>query len=282
MLSSLPILQPPSPHTLWYPSLSAAAAPPSPSQANPTDPHQNPHVHNHRPSTTTNNNNNPHAPHQRTLLSTLRADEAAVFHRKAHIRRFGANWLRPPGVGKTLQGMADERAEREEGEIARAREFAAAEAQAQAEAEAEAAQGLPLRDGGEGERDLDEEVPDAEADVDVDGEGGWSDAEDEVEDLEGVERSLLGDLEEEEGGGEVDLDAEVPDAQEGSYEHTDTEVEDASSDIDEGGPVRGAFGNGRPATVLGTNGGVLGSSVFGSSPVRQGRRSGGRGRGREN
>ncbi|CAD6582232.1 MAG: hypothetical protein ASARMPRED_000907 [Alectoria sarmentosa] len=189
--------------------------------------------------------------------------------------------------------MADERAEREEGEIARAREFAAAEAQAQAEAEAEVMQGLPLQDGGEGEgeRDLDEEVPDAEADldVDVDGEGVWSDAEDEEEELERVERSLLGDLEEEEeggfaveGGGEVDLDAEVPEAQEGDYEHTDTEVEDESSDDDEGGPVRGAFGNGRTGTVLGTNGGVLGSSVFGSSPVRQGRRSGGRGRGREN
>lgn len=187
--------------------------------------------------------------------------------------------------------MADERAEREEGEIARAREFAAAEAQAQAEAEAEVVQGLPVRDGGEGERDLDEEVPDADADVDadVDGEGVWSDAEEEEEELERVERSLLGDLEEEEeggfaveGGGEVDLDAEVPEAQEGSYEHTDTEVEDESSDDDEGGPVRGAFGTGRTGTVLGIHGGVLGSSVFGSSPVRQGRRTGGRGRGREN
>lgn len=50
----------------------------------------------------------------RTLLSVLRADEVTILTRKANIRRFGAGWLRPMGVGKTLQGMADEMAEREE------------------------------------------------------------------------------------------------------------------------------------------------------------------------
>lgn len=50
--------------------------------------------------------------------SALRADENAIATRKANIRRFGAGWLRPPGIGKTLQGMEDERIEREEQEAA--------------------------------------------------------------------------------------------------------------------------------------------------------------------
>ena len=58
---------------------------------------------------------------QRTLLSILRADENLIAQRKQNIRRFGAGWLRPPGVAKTLQGMDDEKAEREEVESARAR-----------------------------------------------------------------------------------------------------------------------------------------------------------------
>lgn len=48
----------------------------------------------------------------------LRADENAIATRKANIRRFGAGWLRPPGIGKTLQGLEDERLEREEQEAA--------------------------------------------------------------------------------------------------------------------------------------------------------------------
>ena len=53
----------------------------------------------------------------RTALSILRADENIVAIRKQNIRRFGAGWLRPLGVGKTLQGMADENAEKEEQEL---------------------------------------------------------------------------------------------------------------------------------------------------------------------
>lgn len=94
-----------------------------------------------------------------------------------------------------------------------------------------------------------------------------------------------------------DLDDDVPEA--GSYQHTDTEVEDDSS-VDEPlgvgvGDRRTTFETTQDAVErsvrMGTGGGgsgVLGSSVFGSSPVvqmsYQGRRAsgGGRGRGREN
>ena len=90
----------------------------------------------------------------------------------------------------------------------------------------------------------------------------------------------------------------------GSYQHTDTEVEDDSSG-DEGLVVGGNVGAGGRAPIQGTaqgirernmrpgttalgGSGVLESSVFGSSPAvqvsYQGRRGsgGGRGRGREN
>ena len=50
------------------------------------------------------------------MLSTLLADERAVELRKANVRRFGAGWIKPPGLSKTLQGMQDEQAEREEQE----------------------------------------------------------------------------------------------------------------------------------------------------------------------
>ncbi len=100
--------------------------------------------------------------------------------------------------------------------------------------------------------------------------------------------------------GNVDLDEMIPDADAdagGEYEHTDTEVEDVSSSDEEGvgvgaeqqgrrGPVVGTFRQGVQGVVQRVGG--LGSSVFGSSPVREslggrGRRRSGRGRGgREN
>lgn len=261
----------PQPHALWYPSLSTnpQPAPTDSHTSDPNNPIAQPHPHHQQAHQQQNRPLNP----QRTLLSTLRADESALQTRKANIRRFGAGWLRPPGVGKTLQGIADERAEREEVESARAREFALQEAQAAAEAEA--MEGV-VEGGGEegmGERDLDDEVPEGEGDADAD--AGWMSEEEEGDGEEGV------GLEEEgvEGG---DLDDEVPEGEEGSYEHTDTEVEDSSSSEEEGGGGvvgRGLGGprlatfNTRTGEVVRTSvggGGVLASSVFGSSPVQMG------------
>ncbi len=56
--------------------------------------------------------------------------------------------------------------------------------------------------------------------------------------------------------GKRDLDEDVPEG--GSYQHTDTEVEDESSVEDGGG------------YVIGGGGGVLGRSVWGGSPVAVG------------
>ncbi|KAL8781829.1 MAG: hypothetical protein Q9213_005831, partial [Squamulea squamosa] len=210
-----------------------------------------------------------------------------------NIRRFGAGWLRPPGIPKTLQGMADEKAEREEQELVAQREQAMMDAQAAAEEEAMEQNGGALRaiEGGEeGEmvdeddmRDLDDEVPDAGMVGEAEGWESSDDEEDgdnvdegnqEIEGLgEGEEISIAVDADVlvgqsftgagEEGEGDYgvpgmlegegrDLDEDVPEA--GSYQHTDTEVEDESS-VEEGGSF-----------VVGGREGVLGRSVWGGSP----------------
>ena len=152
--------------------------------------------------------------------------------------------------------------------------------------EAEGEQGME-------ERDLDDEVPDADAGEDGYGEGygsPWTDEEDLAEDEENAfenGRSGLpsmevegdGDYAEGEEGGR-DLDEDVPEA--GSYQHTDTELEDESSD---GGDIPVPSASFREVGNGGA-GGVLGSSVFGSSPAlrvpRGARRSGSGPQRREN
>ncbi len=175
--------------------------------------------------------------------------------------------------------MADERAEREEQDSAAQREFVLAEAQAAAEAEAleREQQGMATGEGGEElERDLDDDVPDADEEDEMGDD--WVDDEQDIDDdglLPGMENEGEGDYGDD--GGRRDLDADVPEA--GSYQHTDTEAEDETSDD---GPLP------TPAfrEVGNTGGGVLGSSVFGSSPavrVQRGmRRSGGGARRSEN
>jgi len=129
------------------------------------------------------------------------------------------------------------------------------------------------------ERDLDDDIPDADEGHE------WIDEEDGLPAEEGD-----GDYGDEPGldmdaSMETrDLDDDVPEA--GSYQHTDTDVEDGSSDIEVGSGGRQSI----PAAmgVLSNAGRAYVSSAFGSSsPVAQrgGRRSGGglgRGRGGEN
>lgn len=106
-------------------------------------------------------------------LARLKADEDLLIRRKENIRRFGATWMRPAGVSKTLQAETEERIEREEQEILARREQMMLDMQAEQEAvearqraEAnDAANAAPAGaedDMGEGERDLDDEIPDAE------------------------------------------------------------------------------------------------------------------------
>ena len=155
--------------------------------------------------------------------------------------------------------MADERAEREEQESAANREYALAEAQAAAEAEAleREQEGMQVDDGQQAlERDLDDDVPDAE-EIDDGGED-WVDDEQDLDD-----DAMLPVMEDEGDGdyteGGRDLDEDVPEA--GSYQHTDTDYEDESSEED--AAPSATF---RDVGNTG-NGGVLGSSVFGSSPA---------------
>lgn len=270
--------------------------------------------------------------------SALLADENAIATRKANIRRFGAGWLRPPGVAKTLQGMEDEQLEREEQEAAALRyilglclvyywnglhaddlnrEQALAEAQHAAEEEAEAAARLLLQQQQQGEgqqqtttdprrgmnaeeRDLDAEIPEASSPVyasgldDTEGfsptvdaewvdeaDGGLPLADDEgdgdyAEDLD--DRQAVGD-----GSAmfmEQDLDDDVPEA--GSYQHTDTDVEDSSSTSSDDAGIdttdaarshqHGVWASQTlPPTMAAARqsfgGGGLASSIFGSSPV---------------
>ena len=154
------------------------------------------------------------------------------------------------------------------------------EAQAAAE---EASDGAEALDDGAEEHDLDDEIPDADQEENPeldDGQEAWED-EDGDDALPTEEGD--GDYAGEEGDGDTEgrnLDDEVPEG--GSYQHTDTDVEDESSE-DGDSVARESL----PAGMARSGG--LGSSVFGSSPVVQGRGVGrrggglvGRGQGREN
>ncbi|KAK4631776.1 hypothetical protein CLAFUR4_03846 [Fulvia fulva] len=270
----------------------------------------------------------------RSPLAILKAEEAAIESRKAAVRNFGSHWLRPPGISKTLQAMIEEALEREEQAEIERQEAGMRDMQAQqqlAEAQQQAQETAEEGEDGEEERDLDAEIPDADAttadvtfnedsmmegsqveitDQNIEDEGG-NENEMEVAELTGAAQD------EEELGIEMerDLDDSVPEA--GSYQHTDTEIEDSDSDseirssfIDRSAP-RSALSDATPAGQMGpparTAGGlqermraqvhaadalprspgsvnlsssILDSSLLGSSPVMQRTNGGARGRGR--
>lgn len=176
----------------------------------------------------------------RSPLALLAADEAAIAQRKAAIRNFGAHWIRPPGVPKTLQAMLEEEAERREQEELERQERGLLDMQAQQQLEetrqraAEvAAEGGEDAGEGTGERDLDDDIPEADAEATFNEDSmmdGSSQMEQErYEELE--EAELTGAARDEEELGvehERDLDESIPDA--GGYQHTDTEAEDMTSE----------------------------------------------------
>jgi hypothetical protein len=113
----------------------------------------------------------------------LKADEALLERRRQNVSNFGATWLKPPGVAKSLFQMREERREQEEHAEALRREHLAQElADAEAAGAAAAAAGelgadaddgigvmvAPAGDpmdedaGGAVERDLDDDIPDAD------------------------------------------------------------------------------------------------------------------------
>ncbi|KAF2471388.1 uncharacterized protein BDR25DRAFT_325135 [Lindgomyces ingoldianus] len=230
-----------------------------------------------------------HSSSSRSALAALAADENVIYQRKQNVRRFGAGWIRPPGVAKTYQATMDEAAEREEQEILARREqvlLDLAAAQTETANQQQAAEGAD-EEMAEPERDLDDEVPEAEADesdvsvteddvsgVDEGDNGHQGQAADitfnEDSFIEGsmvageVERML--EMEEAEMTGvlqeERDLDDDIPEA--GSYEHTETDLEDSSSEEDASrgpAPSTGRRSSGRQSS---------GRSSFG---IRGGRRN---------
>ncbi|KAJ4344316.1 hypothetical protein N0V95_006148 [Ascochyta clinopodiicola] len=245
---SLPLIAPRADASLWpshrvtnpFPSEDLSTSPPN----NAPHPHPQQRRATHRTS---------------TLLATLTQDENVFEQRKANVQRFGAGWIRPPGVTKTLQATTDEELEKQEQEIMARREqvmmdLAAAQQEA---ANAEERQDREeMEENGEvEERDLDDDVPEAEAsaselsasDASSDEEGSVSDTEDGAREQESIpfnedsfiegsmveaEVSAMLEMEEAEMAGvlqdERDLDDDIPEA--GSYEHTDSELEDSSDD----------------------------------------------------
>ncbi|KAI0882413.1 Apc15p protein-domain-containing protein [Annulohypoxylon maeteangense] len=174
MLSLLPDLAPRDSHALWYTStrnplasasLDASPYPPNNPSALGPQPHD-PSGLNHR-----------RGAHllDRSPLARLRADEQTLERRRANVTNFGAAWLKPLGIPKTLHQLREERREAEEHAEALRREQLAQEL-----AEAEAAGGggvdalLDAQGEGEGEdgvmddvqldgaRDLDEDIPEAD------------------------------------------------------------------------------------------------------------------------
>ncbi|KXT06640.1 hypothetical protein AC578_8497 [Pseudocercospora eumusae] len=186
--------------------------------------------------------------HARSPLALLCADETAIEQRKAAVRNFGAQWIRPPGVPKTLQAMREEELERQEQAEIERQERGLLDMQAQqqlAEAQRQAAETADAQDAGEGdeEHDLDADIPDADAEGDQttaettfneDSMMGGSQIQfpedndpDVDEELEVAELTGAARDEEDLGMGMGrDLDDSVPEA--GSYQHTDTEQEDDS------------------------------------------------------
>jgi hypothetical protein len=215
-----------------------STSPPNPSQRRPTSHHGQQQHHQHARSSTS------------ALLASLTHDENTIEQRKLNVRRFGAGWIRPPGIAKTLQAIKDEELEKEEQEIMQRREqvmmdLAAAQQDA-ANAEAREEQG----EEGEEERDLDDEVPEAEVTASESDDDSSDEEGDESVDEENdttvpfnegsfIEGSMLEaevshmlEMEEAEMAGvlqdERDLDDDIPEA--GSYEHTDSELEDDSEE----------------------------------------------------
>ncbi|KAF2826398.1 hypothetical protein CC86DRAFT_455902 [Ophiobolus disseminans] len=249
---SLPMIPPRADASLWpshrnnnnYYTEEASTSPPNTSSQR--HPHAHPGQH----------HNHGRSNYQSALLAALTQDENTIEQRKLNVRRFGAGWIRPPGINKTLQATDDEKLEKEEQEMMQRREqvmmdLAAAQqdaANAEARAQGEEEEGQDQTE----ERDLDDEVPEAEGSASEVSASDSSDEEGSVTDEGGendttvpfnedsfIEGSMLEaevshmlEMEEAEMAGvlqdERDLDDDVPEA--GSYEHTDSELEDESEE----------------------------------------------------
>ncbi|KAL2007621.1 hypothetical protein VTN00DRAFT_7603 [Thermoascus crustaceus] len=268
MMLSLPLITPRDSHELWYGSSQPYRSSPS-YNSNPSDPTQQPSSRRHG----NNNNNNNHLNGRMLISSTapsntlaaLSLEERALRARKQNIASFGYAWIKPAGCVKTMLGMREEEAEREEAANALAAEMNAAfmddgvgGGPGQAGAVLGAARlGVDGEEAGQDnddqmlERDLDDDIPDADADGLVEeGEEGLEEEEDVDEDGL-MQRDLDDDIpeafpDEDDNDGdddddededeqddddfdnEPDLDAEIPAAEEGD---DDMMVRDLDNDV---------------------------------------------------
>ncbi|CRG83202.1 hypothetical protein PISL3812_00552 [Talaromyces islandicus] len=202
-------------------------------------------------------------------LAALLFEERALRIRKENIASFGCAWIKPAGCPKTMLGMREEDAEREEGLAAAAQEMNAAAAAAAAAAATGAATGATgLADvdafgdatqqgmgqmgehgeGGEGEeleRDLDDDIPEADEGLVEEGEEGYEDDED--PDGELMERNLDDDIpdgfsegndsddedeDEDDFDNQPDLDNDIP-AADGEAGYGGIMVRDLDDDVPE-------------------------------------------------
>ncbi|RVD88467.1 uncharacterized protein DFL_002652 [Arthrobotrys flagrans] len=145
-----------------------------------------------------------------STLQQLAIDEDAVEKRKLHIARFGATWIKPPGMMKTLQGVIDEELERAE-QMALEGETTVDEGTFGQDVNMVG--GEPVEMVGEGDAEEDE------------GEDGGED--EEGEELEVGEEGLMEE-------GEVDLDADIPEADSTGWSEDEEEEEEEEEEEDEG------------------------------------------------
>ncbi|KAL1967272.1 hypothetical protein VTN77DRAFT_3318 [Rasamsonia byssochlamydoides] len=221
---SLPLIAPRDSHELWFGSSQPYRSSPSAASPYPS--------HTHPSSSESSRRQANHCPPTRAFISSatpsdclaaLLLEERALRVRKQNIACFGYSWIKPAGCPKTMLGMREEEAEREEGLAAAAAEMNAAAAAAAGvglDAFGDTTQGqLGLvgdgLDGDELERDLDDDIPDADAEGLVEeGEEGFE------EDDEDVDDDLM----------ERNLDDDIPDA----FPDDDDDDEDDDVEDDDG------------------------------------------------
>ncbi|KAK6361679.1 hypothetical protein TWF730_005393 [Orbilia blumenaviensis] len=226
MSMGLPMLTPRDTQSLWYtPSHTFGyTVPPKPTSA-PLQSTQTPpaaanqHSHHQQFRAQRDATRSALAAYGPSALQQLAIDEDAVEKRKLHIARFGATWIKPPGMMKTLQGVIDEELEKAE-QLAMEGETTVDEGGFVQDVNMVG--GEPIEMGGEVDGEEDE------------GEDGGED--EEGDDLEVGEEGLMEE-------GEVDLDADIPEAdstgwseeEEEDEEEEEEEEEDEDEDDEEDG-----------------------------------------------
>ncbi|PCD45040.1 hypothetical protein AU210_000486 [Fusarium oxysporum f. sp. radicis-cucumerinum] len=217
MFTTLPDFTPRDSHSLWYRSSRSPYTPPGPLDDLSGDTHNIQHGANQARQRT--------KLIERSALARLAADEQYMQRRRLNVQNYGSGWLKPPGVPKTLHQMREEKREQEEHQEAMRREQLAQEL---AEAEAEERQNdlmqARMRMGDDafrealvrGEPDANDMYGDTEGLEEEEDNGHLLDEEDFAQDDD-----LGMDM-------DADLDEDIPEAESGGYEHTDSEAEISS------------------------------------------------------